>query len=64
MNEFKSRVIELFEASEERLDRLEEQAAANPEDSSYRLEVIVETARNVVLRELLGKDNRDDELNQ
>jgi hypothetical protein len=60
-DEFKLRALELFEASEARLDELE----AQPDDvftPSNREALARERGRNAVLRELLGKDNRDDEI--
>lgn len=62
MDETKARALEMFEQSEERLAELE----AKP-DKSLRtgvgFAILNETARNAVLRELLGKDSREDEAN-
>lgn len=61
-DDLRDRALSMWEDSEERLTTFESRARAFPLDSSYVLDVIVEGARNSTLRELLGKDNRDDEL--
>jgi hypothetical protein len=60
-DEFKTRALEMFELSEERLDELEESVRQLPTPAK-REAIMRESIRNATLRELLGKDNRDDEI--